>query len=136
MCRAVSSSMLASSRAKQTFLSIFHSHSSSNILFRSSPNPHIYLVTVSLCFFIYMCHKVSMCFILQIGILTWILWICIIPNHTLYLLWNMFNLSPVYMQLLWLNCPSFCIITISILCLLNNNPNLNIIFQNILINIH
>ena len=40
------------------------------------------------------------------------------------------------MQLLWLNCPSFCTSTISFLCLLNNNPNLNIIFQNILINIH
>ena len=31
---------------------------------------YIYLATVSLCFFIYMCHKVLMCFILEIGILT------------------------------------------------------------------
>ena len=69
-CSAVSRSMLANSKAKQIFLSIFHSHYSSNILFRSSPHPNIYSATVSLCFFIYMCHKVSMCFTLPTGILT------------------------------------------------------------------
>ena len=59
--------MLANSKAIQTFLSIFHSHSSSNILFRSSLHPNIYSATVSLCFFIYICHKFSMCFTLQDG---------------------------------------------------------------------
>ena len=43
---------------------------------------------------------------------------------------------PVYMKSLWLNCPCFSTSTISILCLLDNNPYLNIIFKNILINIH